>query len=93
MGKMGKLAEPQTRDINGLIYEEAKSALGGNLEYYIGIEKNSGGKWVYSSSGKLLSASLWSSSQPNDDGNCVSVTGGKWFDGACSYERFSVCEF
>ena len=39
-----------------------------NLEYYIGIEKNSEGNWV-------------------------SVTGEKWFDGACSYERFSVCEF
>ena len=59
----------------------------------VGIEKSSAGKWVYSSSRQFLSTSIWLSGQPNDDGNCVSVTGEKWFDGACSYERFSVCEF
>ena len=55
MGKMGKLAEPQTRTNNGLIYDEAKHVFQENLEYYIGIEKNSEGNWVYS----ILSVWLW----------------------------------
>ena len=55
MGKMGKLAEPQTRTNNGLIYDEAKHVFQENLEYYIGIEKNSEGNWVYS----IVSVWLW----------------------------------
>ena len=96
MGKMGKLAEPQTRAINKQIFEEAKSAFGKVEVYFIGIEKISGEKWVYSSSKQLLSTLVWASSQPNDDGNCVFVCYlalEKWCDGACSDKKFSVCEF
>ena len=100
MGKMGKLAEPKTRAINKLIFDEAKSVFGGVPDhYYIGVEKFSGGKWVYSSSGQLLSSSVWRNDQPNDDGSCVRIGSSVcspsdiWCDGDCSRSGFSVCEF
>ena len=104
MGKMGKLTEPKTRAINKLIFEEAKSVFG-LKNYHIGVEKDSEGTWVYSSSEQLLSTSIWAPTQPNDDGNCVWVfyfqkrivsaetIRGTWFDGNCSDELSSVCEF
>ena len=96
MGKMGKLTEPETRAINKLIFDEAKNVYGKVESYHIGVEKTSAEKWVFSSSKQFISTSIWEKSQPNKDGNCVYVShfgNEKWYDGACSDAKFSVCEF
>ena len=101
MAKPGRLVEPKTTTINKLIYDNAKTIVGGSINYYIGVNDiSSEGSWVYSSTG-LPATTMFHPSQPNEgtNANCVFIGascdygGEEWCDGGCSSAHEIVCEF
>ena len=103
----GKLAEPQNRSENELLYDYLQSESGSypppqGPPAWIGINDiNSEGKFVFDSNNNEVPYEYWQSGEPNNKGgkeNCVFIDDtnteklGAWNDNECNLRIQSICE-
>ena len=88
-----QLAQPRSKEEIRMLAASLRQT--GHDSMWIGLHKDAGGQWKWSSTGQALSAeqSRWAPGQPDGDGACVEMwPDGTWNDRDCLVSKVFACE-